>query len=113
MESAIRVETDPDGTEAQMIRQYYVYILCNAKASVNYTGVTSDLARRTYEHKNKLVKGFAEKYNADRLVYFETYDEIYTALTREKEIKSWRREKKMNLIRSSNPGFKDLYNDIT
>ncbi|MCD6487023.1 MAG: GIY-YIG nuclease family protein [Syntrophobacterales bacterium] len=71
-------------------------------------GVTNDLERRLYEHKNKLVKGFTEKYNVNRLVYFEETQDIVAAITREKEIKKWRREKKEQLINRRNPNWEDL-----
>jgi putative endonuclease len=73
-----------------------------------YVGVTNDLQRRLYEHKNKLVKGFTEKYNVDKLVYFEETANVQSALSREKEIKKWRREKKNNLVISINPEWNDL-----
>jgi len=95
------------------MKQYFVYILCNGRISVNYTGVTDDLVRRIYEHKNKLTDGFTKRYNVDRLIYFEAYDDVHAALNRKKEIKSWRKDKKMRLVRDSNPDFRDLYEDIT
>ena len=73
-----------------------------------YLGVTNDLVRRIYEHKNKLVKGFTEKYNVNKLVYFEETSDVRSALTREKEIKKWRREKKDALVVGVNPEWKDL-----
>ena len=73
-----------------------------------YVGVTSDLRRRTYEHKSKLVKGFTSKYNINKLVYYEETTDVSTALAREKEIKKWRREKKNNLVASINPDWQDL-----
>jgi putative endonuclease len=73
-----------------------------------YVGVTNDLKRRLCEHKNKLVKGFTEKYNLDKLVYFEETGDVTAALAREKEIKKWRREKKNSLVLSMNPEWKDL-----
>lgn len=73
-----------------------------------YAGVTNNLERRLYEHKNKLVKGFREKYNIYRLVYFEETSDVYIALAREKEIKKWRREKKDSLVVATNPEWKDL-----
>jgi putative endonuclease len=89
-------------------KRYYVYLLTNWNNKVMYVGVTNDLHRRLYEHKNKLVKGFTEKYNIDKLVYFEETDDVKSALAREKEIKKWRREKKNNLVLSINPEWKDL-----
>ena len=76
-----------------------------------YVGVTNNLERRIYEHKQKLVKGFTEKYNVDKLVYFEETNDVNTALAREKEIKKWRREKKNNLVQMINPEWKDLSED--
>jgi len=89
-------------------RHFYVYLLTNWNNKVMYVGVTNDLQRRLYEHKNKLVKVFTEKYNVDKLVYLEETDDVISALAREKEIKKWRREKKNNLVISVNPEWKDL-----
>jgi len=88
--------------------RYYVYLLTNWNHRVMYLGVTNDLARRICEHKNKVVKGFTEKYNVNKLVYFEETGDVRSALTREKEIKKWRREKKNALVISMNPEWKDL-----
>lgn len=77
-----------------------------------YTGVTNDLIRRVYEHKNKLVAGFTQKYNVDRLVYFEICSGIVVAIDREKQIKGWSRKKKHDLINSLNPEWNDLYRSI-
>jgi putative endonuclease len=89
-------------------KRYFVYLLTNWNNRVMYIGVTNNLERRVYEHKNKLVKGFTEKYNVHRLVYYEDTPDIRTALEREKEIKKWRREKKDSLVVSTNPTWKDL-----
>jgi len=89
-------------------RHYFVYLLTNWSNKVMYVGVTNDLERRVLEHKQKAVKGFTEKYNVTRLVYFEETTDIYEALAREKEIKKWRREKKNDLVISMNPGWEDL-----
>ena len=89
-----------------------VYILTNANKRVLYTGVTSDLKRRIYEHKYHLVKGFSGRYNAHRLVYYEVCGEPEQAITREKQIKAGSRLNKLNLIRKFNPGWKDLYDEI-
>ena len=89
-------------------RNYYVYILANWNNRVLYVGVTSDLTRRIYEHKNKIVKGFTEKYNVYKLVYFQETADVLAAITREKEIKRWRRDKKDVLVSSINPEWKDL-----
>ncbi|MEE9123137.1 MAG: GIY-YIG nuclease family protein [candidate division NC10 bacterium] len=90
-----------------MGRQYYVYILTN-KSRTLYTGVTSDLERRVYDHKQKLVPGFASKYNITQLVYFDETQDIQAAISREKQIKGWLRRKKIALIESVNPEWKDL-----
>ena len=87
---------------------YYVYILTNWNNKVMYVGVTNNLERRIYEHKNKLVKGFTEKYNVGKLVYFEETSEVKSAISREKEIKKWRREKKNCLVEAMNPQWEDL-----
>ena len=87
---------------------YYVYILTNASNKVLYTGVTNDLERRCYEHKQKLVKGFTQKYNVDKLIYFERFDSIDSAIAREKQIKGFSREKKLALINKVNIDWKEL-----
>jgi putative endonuclease len=89
-------------------RHYYVYLLTNWNNKVMYVGVTNDLERRMYEHKNKLVTGFTGKYNVQKLVYFEETGDVNAALAREKEIKRWRREKKNNLVLRINPEWRDL-----
>jgi len=87
---------------------YYVYLLTNWNNKVLYVGVTNDLNRRLYEHKNKIIQGFTQKYNLNKLVYFEETNDINAAITREKEIKKWRREKKDNLVNQLNPDWIDL-----
>ncbi|EEI82505.1 GIY-YIG nuclease family protein [Anaerococcus tetradius] len=87
---------------------YYVYILSNYNNKVIYTGVTNNLERRLYEHKHHLADGFTSKYNVNKLVYFETGDSIDGAIAREKQIKSYRREKKDAIVNSVNPDWKDL-----
>jgi putative endonuclease len=89
-------------------RQYHVYILTNTHHTVYYTGITNNLIRRVYEHKNKLVPGFTEKYNIWKLIYYEEYDDVETALNREKQVKDFRREKKLELIKTINPKFEEL-----
>jgi putative endonuclease len=91
---------------------YWVYILASAPGGTLYVGVTSNLVRRTYEHREKLVPGFTKKYDVSRLVYFEQHGSIVTAIQREKNIKHWSREWKIDLIRSLNPDWRDLYEDI-
>ncbi len=93
------------------IHTYYVYILTNKNNTVLYTGVTNDIARRCHEHKNKLVKGFTEIYNVDKLIYFELFDFIDLAINREKQIKGYSRKKKDALINKINPVWMDLYDN--
>ncbi len=87
---------------------YYVYILSTWDNQAIYTGVTNNLERRLYEHKNKLVKGFTEKYNINKLVYYDYTTDVLSAIEREKQIKGWTRKKKNELINSVNPEWKDL-----
>ena len=87
---------------------YYVYILCSQRNGTLYIGVTNDLARRIYEHKTKIVKGFTEKYGVDKLVYTEEYDDVNDAIHREKCLKKWNRSWKIRLIEEVNPEWKDL-----
>ena len=88
--------------------QYYIYLLTNKSDTVMYIGVTNDIERRVYEHKTKMVPGFTEKYNVNKLVYFEETSDVRAAIAREKEIKKWRREKKNSLVVTVNPDWKDL-----
>jgi putative endonuclease len=92
-----------------MKKQYYVYIMTNKNNHVLYIGVTNDLRRRAFEHKEKLVEGFTKKYNIVKLVYYEIFEDIYLAFSREKQIKAGSRQKKIDLIESINPDWKDLY----
>ena len=87
---------------------YCVYILSNWDDSVLYIGVTSNLIRRLYEHRNHLVDGFTKQYNVNKLVYFEQTNEVYSAISREKQLKGWTRKKKNDLIAKMNPEWKDL-----
>jgi putative endonuclease len=93
-------------------KQYYVYIMTNAHNTVLYAGITNDLARRVYEHKNGLGSGFVKKYNVHKLVYYEQGNDIHAAITREKQIKGGSRQKKIDLINQMNPAWKDLYEEI-
>jgi putative endonuclease len=92
---------------------YYVYLLASRSNGVLYLGVTNDLVRRVHEHKTKVVRGFSARYGVDRLVWFEVYDDPVTAITREKELKKWRRAWKVSLIEAANPEWEDLYQTIT
>ena len=94
-----------------MKKQYYVYILGNSRLTL-YIGVTSDLIKRVYQHKNDFVKGFTNKYKIHKLLFYEVYDTPKEAIAREKQLKDWHREWKLNLIKSINPEFKDLYEEI-
>lgn len=87
---------------------YYVYILSNWNNTVLYVGVTNDLARRIFEHKNRVLIGFTQKYNLNKLVYYQETGDVVSAITREKEIKKWRRDKKADLVSSINPEWRDL-----
>ena len=89
----------------------WVYVVAS-KTLVLYTGVTNDIGRRAWEHKGHLIEGFTRRYNCDRLIYMEHYPTIEEAIAREKQLKTWRREKKLWLIRQMNPEFRDLYDDL-
>ena len=92
---------------------FYVYMLASRKQGTLYLGVTSDLIRRVHQHKEKLLPGFTSRYDVRRLVWFEIYDDAITAITREKDIKKWRRSWKIALIEKDNLDWRDLYSDIT
>ena len=95
-----------------MNKRGYIYLLTNNGNVVIYTGVTNNLQRRVFEHKEKLVEGFTKKYNITKLVYYEQFENIISAIEREKQIKGGSRQDKINLIKSINPEFKDLYGDL-
>ncbi len=95
-----------------MQRHYYVYIMTNSHNTVLYTGVTNDLVRRVYEHKEKLAQGFTSRYNINKLVYYEIFAEAIEAITREKQIKAGPRKKKALLIEGFNPSWSDLYDQL-
>jgi putative endonuclease len=95
-----------------MDKQYYIYIMTNKSNRVLYTGVTNDLKRRVYEHRNKLVEGFTKKYNVVKLVYYEIFENSYSAISREKKIKAGSREKKIKLVESINPQWNDLFFEL-
>ena len=95
-----------------MDKQYYVYIMTNSTNTVTYTGVTNDLKRRVYEHKNNLGKGFTTMYNIDRLVYYEIFGDTENAITGEKQIKGGSREVKVALVNSMNKEWRDLYGEL-
>ena len=89
-----------------------VYILASRKNGMLYTGVTGDLLKRIWEHKNNLVEGFTKKYGVHALVYFEQHEDMHSAITREKQIKKWNRAWKIRIIEKENPDWKDLYDEL-
>ncbi|MBL1203290.1 MAG: GIY-YIG nuclease family protein [Nostoc sp. GBBB01] len=95
-----------------MSEQYYLYIMTNKYNTVLYTGVTNDLQRRVYEHKEKIIEGFTKKYNITKLVYYEVFEDAYTAISREKQIKAGSRQKKIDLVNRINQEWKDLYDAL-
>ena len=95
-----------------MEKQYFVYIMTNKRNTVLYTGMTSDLKKRAYEHRNKLIEGFTKTYNVNKLVYYEIYADPLHAIAREKKFKGGSRQKKLDLITEKNPGWNDLYDSI-
>jgi putative endonuclease len=94
-------------SDMAMDNQFHVYIMTN-KSGTLYTGMTENIKKRTDEHKNRLVDGFTKKYNIDRLLYFEMFVDVHSAIAREKTIKGWLRKKKLELIRTVNPDWRDL-----
>ncbi len=95
-----------------MTKQHYVYIVSSYQNKKTYIGVTSDLQKRVWQHKNKVIEGHTEKYNKDRLVYFEIFEDIEEAIKREKQLKNWHRPWKINLIEEKNPNWDDLFEEI-
>jgi len=95
-----------------MNKTYAVYILTNYNETTFYIGVTGNLQKRVWEHKNKVFEGFTKKYNVNKLVYYELSEDVETALNREKQLKRWHRQWKINLIKEINPEFKDLYENL-
>ena len=94
------------------MKQYYVYVLASRPGGALYVGVTSNLVRRVYEHRNGLVAGHTKRYSIDQLVYFEVFDTPAAAIQREKNIKHWPRVWKTRLIAQTNPSWRDLYDEI-
>ena len=95
-----------------MAKKYYVYILSSKKNGTLYMGITSNLIKRIWEHKNKVIEGFTEKYNVDKLVYYEEYSDPENAIIREKRLKRYQRQWKLKLIEKNNPNWQDLYNQL-
>ena len=98
--------------ETRLVREYYVYILASRPGGALYVGVTNNLVRRVYEHKNGMVPGHTKRYRINKLVYFEQYPDVRNAIQREKNMKHWPRVYKTRLIGSSNPSWRDLYPEI-
>ena len=96
-----------------MPKEYYVYILASKRNGTLYIGVTNNLLKRVYEHKSHLAEGFTKKYNINMLVYYEITDDIFSALTREKQLKKWERTWKIRLIEKKNPNWHDLHAELT
>ena len=94
------------------MNHYYVYIITNWNNKVLYIGVTNNIARRIYEHKNKLIDGFTKKYNVYKLVYLEEMNDVKAAISREKQLKGWKKDKKILLIESINPKLEELTIDV-
>ena len=92
--------------------QHYVYILASRKNGTLYIGVTTDLKKRIWQHKNKEIEGFTKKYGVDALMYFEFYDDYWAAANRERQMKKWKRQWKINLIEKENKAWRDLYDDL-
>ena len=95
-----------------MNSNYYIYILSSFKNKRLYIGLTSNLPKRVYEHKEKLIEGHTSKYNIDRLVYFEVFESAEEAVKRERQLKNWHRDWKINLVQERNPDWNDLYDEI-
>jgi putative endonuclease len=93
-------------------KNYYLYIVASKKNGTLYIGVTGDLVKRTYEHKQNAIDGFTKKYNVHNLVYYETYKDIEEAILREKQMKKWNRKWKVRIIEENNPEWKDLYKEV-
>ncbi len=101
-----------DGDTTTMPKQFYIYILASKRDGTLYIGVTNDLVRRVWEHKNGAVDGFTKKYSVHRLVWYEVVDTALVAIAREKQLKKWNRAWKLRLIEKMNPDWKDLYDEI-
>lgn len=95
------------------MRQYYLYIMASKRNGTLYIGVTNNLIRRVYEHKEGIIEGFTKKYNVKNLVYYEIYESVYEAIKREKAMKKWLRKWKIDLIEKENPHWNDLYEELT
>ena len=101
------------GSTKMTDKSYYLYILCNKRNGTLYTGITSDLVRRIWQHKNGAIEGFTKRYGLKLLVHFEQYTDVKEAILREKRIKKWNRQWKIHLIEKDNPNWEDLYQKLT
>ena len=101
------------GIQDYTVKQYYVYILASRRNGTLYIGISSDLLKRTYQHKNDLLAGFSKKYQVHDLVHYEQFGGANAAIAREKQLKVWKRKWKLELIEKTNPGWKDLYKEIS
>ena len=93
-------------------KQFFIYIMTNKRKGTLYIGVTSDLPARVWQHKSNLIEGFTEKYKLHKLVYYEQHENIYSAIKREKQMKKWQRQWKLEIVEKLNPHWKDLYEEI-
>ena len=109
---SLLISQDIFGKVIFMYRQYYIYLMANKNNTVLYTGVTKDLKRRVYEHKEKMIEGFSKKYNVTKLVYYQMFRNIKSAIFREKQIKGGSRVKKNELVNKMNSKWRDLYYDL-
>ena len=100
-------------TEAKDMKPYYIYILASQRNGTLYIGMTNDLVRRVWEHKNDMIDGFTKKYAVHMLAWYEIADSPMAAITREKQLKAWKRAWKLRLIEEMNPNWRDLYEDLT
>jgi putative endonuclease len=101
------------GESRKKMKNYYTYIMASQRNGTLYVGVTSDLIKRVWQHKQEVVEGFTEKYSVHRLVHYEIFDDPKNAIRREKRLKKWNRDWKLNLIERNNPGWVDLYDEIS
>jgi putative endonuclease len=112
VEGRLHVNVLPCRPHSVLMKQFYVYILASERNGTLYVGVTSSLLQRTYQHRTKTYEGFSSRYRIGRLVYFEQTNDAHAALTREKQIKGWKRQWKIELIEKKNPDWCDLYSNV-
>jgi len=100
------------GIHYKNVKTYFVYILASKKNGTLYIGITNNLVRRVYEHKHGIIEGFTKKYKVNKLVYYEMIEDVMSAITREKQMKKWKRIWKIRLIEENNPDWTDLYHNL-